>query len=109
MEREGGEGGQEGQQEGQSDVTGVLKDAYNAMIGVCGSGNDWQGALSLLRKMESSGVRCCSASYKGAIAACANAGEWDRILGLMEELEKVEREEERGVGARDEKGEEARV
>ena len=50
-------------------------------------GGQWQRALDLLERCESSGIKPNVITYSSAISACEKGGQWQRALDLLERCE----------------------
>ena len=60
--------------------------SYNAAISACGKGQQWLGALQLLREMPEKVVVADAISYNAAISACDKCNQWYGAVQLLCEM-----------------------
>lgn len=61
-------------------------DTYVEAIEACRATGQWQQALSLLKAMQTRGMRANEACYKSTIMACGDAGEWQTAVAVFKEM-----------------------
>ena len=64
---------------------------HNVAISACEKAGQWEPALSLLAKLEDSGLVPDVVTYGASISACEKATQWPQALHLLEEAEAADR------------------
>ena len=60
--------------------------SFNAAIGACEKGKQWEEALGLLLEMAHQLLTPNVVSWSAAISACEKGKQWEGALGLLREM-----------------------
>lgn len=59
---------------------------YEVAVKACGEGGHWEGAISLLREMQTAGFMPEEGCYASAVKACEKGGQEEQARMLAEEM-----------------------